>query len=346
MAVPSFTDNQLTEISKILGHTSSGFTGRELGELLTSCGFPDPGEITKRDRLFYGLSEGQRRDRSGARVCQLVERAMDPVRYRGQSSLLDERRHDLNVVLAFAGMRIREDGRLEPVRPAATLSEAELRASSLRAELMRRGISGDVLAYCRPELLEGNYFHAAFEAMKSVAQKIRDRTGLILDGGALVQEVFSIRNGRTPLLAWNPVQSDNDRSEHNGVALLPQSAGSRPKGRLPEYRRIRGARDPHHPVVRASTPGRSCFHRSHATVEPSGRPIVRAASIEGITRRRRPSRTPLRSPPWPRRRTRRARGPAGTRLMLDPHLRTNPSASPGTAPHRPARLAPRSRPRT
>lgn len=220
VAIPSFTDNQLMEISKILGHTSGGFTGRELGELLTSCGFPDPGEITKRDRLFYGLSQGQRRDGSGARVCQLVERAIDPVRYRGQSGLLDERLHDLNVVLALAGMRIREDGRLEPVPRAATLSEAELRASKLRAELMRRGISGDVLAYCRPELLEGNYFHAVFEATKSVAQKLRDRTGLTLDGSALVQETFSVRNGRTPLLAWNPLQSDNHRSEHNGVALM------------------------------------------------------------------------------------------------------------------------------
>lgn len=220
MGIPSFTDNQLMEISKILGHTAGGFTGRELGELLTSCGFPDPGEITKRDRLFHGLSQGQRRDGSGARVCQLVERAIDPVRYRGQPALLDERRHELNVVLAFAGMRIREDGRLEPVRPATTLSEAEMRASKLRAELIRRGISGDVLAFCRPELLDGNYFHAVFEATKSVAQKIRDRTGLTTDGSGLVQEAFSIRNGRTPLLAWNPLLTDNDRSEHNGVALM------------------------------------------------------------------------------------------------------------------------------
>jgi len=43
---------------------------------------------------------------------------------------------------------------------------------------MRRGIAGDVLRFCRPELLEGNYFHAVFEATKSVAQKLRDRTGL------------------------------------------------------------------------------------------------------------------------------------------------------------------------
>lgn len=220
MAIPRFSDNQLMEISKILGHTASGFSGRELGTLLTSCGFPDPGEITKRDRLFYGLQQGQASDGSGSRVCQLVERAMDPVRYRGQSALFDERRHELNVVLLFAGMQIRDDGRLEPVRAASTLSEAEQRASKLRAELMRRGIAGDVVRFCKPELLDGNYFHAVFEATKSVAEKIRARTGSTLDGHALVEEALSIKIGRVPLLAWSPLLTDTDKSEHRGVALM------------------------------------------------------------------------------------------------------------------------------
>jgi uncharacterized protein (TIGR02391 family) len=220
MAIPNFSDNQLMEISKILGHTTSGFTGRELGALLTASGFPDPGEITKRDRIYLGLVEGQRRQGSGAGVCQLVQRAMDPVRYRGQADQFEERRHDLNVVLAFAGMRIREDGHLEPVPAASTLSEAERRASKLRAELMRRGIAGDVLRFCRPELLEGNYFHAVFEATKSVAEKLRARTGLSLDGSALIAEALDIRGGRVPLLAWNRLQTDSDRSEHRGVAQM------------------------------------------------------------------------------------------------------------------------------
>jgi uncharacterized protein (TIGR02391 family) len=220
MGIKSFTDNELMEIAKILGDTSSGFTGREIGTLLTSCGFRDPGEITKRDRLFYGLKNGQTRDGTGTRVAELVQHAMDPVRYRGNRALFDDRRHELNVTLAFAGMRIREDGKLEAIPPAATLSEAEKRAGKLRTELARRGIAGDVLRFCRPELLDGNFFHAVFEATKSVAQKMRDRTGSTMDGAALVEEALSIRNGRTPLLAWNSLTTENDRSEHRGVALM------------------------------------------------------------------------------------------------------------------------------
>lgn len=220
MGIRRFTDNELMELSKVLGDTSSGFTGTEIGALLTACGFRDPGPITKRDRLFLGLQEGQARDGTGASVAQLLERAMDPVRYRGNAGVLDDRRHELNVVLVFAGMRMREDGKLEPVPAATTLSDAERRASKLRTELMRRGIAGDVLRFCKPELLDGNFFHAVFEATKSVAQKLRDRTGLTLDGNALVEEALSIRNNRTPMLAWNTLASDNEKSEHRGVALM------------------------------------------------------------------------------------------------------------------------------
>ena len=218
MGIRPFTDNELMEIAKILGDTGSGFTGREIAALLSDSGFPDPGEVTKRDRLFAGLREGQRRD--GMRVAQLLQRAMDPVRYRGNRSLFDERQYALNTILALAGIRIRDVGKLEPVPVAATLAEAEKRSSKLRAELARRGIAADVLRFCRPELLDGNYFHAVFEATKSVAQKLRARTGLTVDGRALIDQALSIRDNRTPMLAWNTLATENERSEHNGVALM------------------------------------------------------------------------------------------------------------------------------
>jgi uncharacterized protein (TIGR02391 family) len=145
---------------------------------------------------------------------------MDPVRYRAEPGVFESRRVELNVALAFAGLRLREDGQLEPVPAAATLTEAQQRASKLRAELMRRGVAADVLRFCQPELLEGNYFHAVFEATKSVAQKLRDRTGLMMDGSSLVDAALGIDGGRTPLLVWNTLATGNDRNEHQGVVLV------------------------------------------------------------------------------------------------------------------------------
>ena len=211
MAVRKFSDNELMAVSEVFGHTSTGLTGTQIGSLLVACGFSDPGPITKRDRIFESLRERQSRENSGNNVANFIMQAMDPVRYRGQREAFDERRHDLNVAMAFAGLQVREDGKLEGVAPATTLTEAARRASRLRSELMRRGISGEVLRYCQPELLEGDCFHAVFEATKSIAQKLRERTGLALDGARLVEEALGIENGRTPLLAWNTL--DRQRTQ-------------------------------------------------------------------------------------------------------------------------------------
>jgi uncharacterized protein (TIGR02391 family) len=214
------SDNVLRAIAEVLGDTGSGLTGSEIGRLISACGLTDPGPITKRERIYQALADRQRADGSPNNVLAFVLRAMDPVRYRGEPGVFEARRTELNVAMAFAGLRLREDGQLEAVPAAATLSEAQQRANRLRAELMRRGVAADVLRFCQPELLEGNYFHAVFEATKSVAQKLRDRTGLTIDGSHLVDEALGIDGGRTPLLAWNTLTTTNDRNEHQGVVLM------------------------------------------------------------------------------------------------------------------------------
>ena len=82
----------------------------------------------------------------------------------------------------------------------STLSEAQQRASRLRSALERRGVHPDVLHYCSAEFLGDNPFHAVLEATKSVAEKIRKKTGLKSDGTRLVQEALA---GRSPMLRIN-----------------------------------------------------------------------------------------------------------------------------------------------
>jgi uncharacterized protein Ymh len=64
------------------------------------------------------------------------------------------------------------------------LTEAQERANALKAKLRQRNVHPDVLVICRAELLQKNYFHAVFEATKSVADKIRTKPGLTSDGAA------------------------------------------------------------------------------------------------------------------------------------------------------------------
>ena len=221
----AFPPNQLQALCDVLGDTSTGLTGGEIGRLLSACCIHDPvPNMTKRHRLFEALRARQAQDRCSNAVLHFVEQAMAPVGYRGQADIFDSRRHDLNEVLAIAGWQLGEDGALRAAEKATTLAEAQERAGRLRSELQRRGVHSDVLQFCRAELLQENYFHAVLEATKSVAEKIRQRSGLQGDGASLVDGAFGKGSSPYPLLAFNTLQTDSERSEHTGLMNLLKGA--------------------------------------------------------------------------------------------------------------------------
>ena len=92
------------------------------------------------------------------------------------------------------------------------------RADDLRAELSRRNVHPDVLAFCRAELLQQNYFHAVLEASKSVADKLRRRANLTGDGSPLVDAACSLSSG--PVIRFNSLSTEWERSEQTGIATL------------------------------------------------------------------------------------------------------------------------------
>jgi uncharacterized protein (TIGR02391 family) len=155
----------------------------------------------------------------GNHVVAAIQAALEPVRHVGRRAEYDDRRARLNQVLAFAGLSLGEDGKIQRATAARTVSEAEERAGRLRSELQRRRVHGDVLRACRAEFLQDNYFHAVLEATKSVAEKIRTRAGLLSDGARLVDDALALSNGH-PRLALNSLRTDSERSEHLGTMNL------------------------------------------------------------------------------------------------------------------------------
>jgi uncharacterized protein (TIGR02391 family) len=219
--IPKFEDQILQKICDIIGNTSSGLTGSEIGKLLQACGIDDVSpSITKRERLFEALLVRQSRDGCGNNVIAFIQATMNPVRYVEGREIFETRRFAVNRALAFCGMTLGEDGKMRQVSVASTLYEAEERASKLRRELINRQVHSDVLAFCRTELLQDNYFHAVFETTKSVADKIRQKSGLLCDGATLVEEAFGYKNASLPLLAFNRLLTESERSEHSGLIHL------------------------------------------------------------------------------------------------------------------------------
>jgi uncharacterized protein (TIGR02391 family) len=217
--IPSFSEQQLQAICDVLGDTSDGLTGSEIGRLLAQCRIEDPSPgVTKRNRLFHALSKRQQQDYCANNIVHFIQIAMDPVRFIESQTQFTLLRDRLNQVLSFAGYQLGQDGKLLQVTAARTLNEAEQRAGRLRAELQRRAVHPDVLRFCKMELLQDNYFHAVLEATKSVAEKIRQKSNLISDGADLVDEAFGLKNG--PKLAFNTLQTESERSEHIGLMNL------------------------------------------------------------------------------------------------------------------------------
>ncbi|MBL8880484.1 MAG: TIGR02391 family protein [Phycisphaerales bacterium] len=219
--VDVFSETHLEQICDVLADTSSGLTGAEIGRFLANLGVDDPmPSMAKRHRLYEALLARQQKDRSGNIVAAFIHRAMDPARYTESAGSFESKRQKLNHVLAFAGYSLGEDGKLRRVAAARTLNEAEQRAGRLKAELGRRGVHPDVLAFCRSELLQQNYFHAVFEATKSVAEKIRNRSGLTGDGALLINHAFGMGKFGMPFLAFNTLQTETEQSEHSGMMNL------------------------------------------------------------------------------------------------------------------------------
>ena len=213
-AIPPFTDPQLEQLCAVVADTSDGLTGSEIGRFLAECGIPDPHPgVTKRHRLFAALQNRQIQDGCINHIFAFLQRALDPVRYTRDRSAFDSRRAEVNVVLRFCGYELGEDGKFRRTTATKTLTEAEELAGRLRTELGRRHVHPDVLAFCRAELVQQNYFHAVFEATKSVADKIRSRTGLSKDGSELIDMAFGSGSAGMPF--WPSIRFSRIQSGAN-----------------------------------------------------------------------------------------------------------------------------------
>ncbi len=216
--IPRFDDNSLQAIANIIGDTSAGLTGSEIGRLLNRQGVEDIDPAnTKKYRLYNALANQQNKDSCANNVIAFVQSVMDPIRYTGDHNEFESRRAELNMILSFRGYEIGVNGKVQIISRVDTLKEAEKRARGLRFNLEQRKIHADVLKFCRAELLQDNYFHAVFEATKSMADKIRDMSGLSTDGTALIDEAFSIKY---PLLAMNKLTTENEKMVQTGFATL------------------------------------------------------------------------------------------------------------------------------
>jgi len=218
--IAPFDAQHLESIARILADTEEGLTGSQIGYLLQDCRIADvTPEMTKWKRLFNAFVAIQNERQIGNFTIMFINRAMKPVQYTGQPLNFRRRQDQLNIVLAFSGMHVGDDGKVRRASRADNLEDALRRASRLHAALVSRSVHHDVLKFCRAELLQENYFHAVFEALKSIAAKVRTLSSLTTDGAELVTQAFAL-SGTGPILAINSLSSETEKGEQRGFANL------------------------------------------------------------------------------------------------------------------------------
>lgn len=215
---PKFNEETLRALCAVVGDTENGLTGSQIGKFLSSSKIPDLAPtITKKDRLFEALKNKQTADGCSNNIFHFIMKVMSPVNFVKNQDYFETFRNEINTVLLFEGYEVNKSGKIQSVKKVTSLTESQKRANNLEYELKNRKVHNAVLKYCRPELLQKNYFHAVLEAVKGIASRIRDMTNLNSDGANLVNESFKTSD---PYIIINNMTSATEISEQKGFINL------------------------------------------------------------------------------------------------------------------------------
>ena len=213
--ISKFSDGQIKSVALLLGDCG---TGSDITNILKSCNLNDnSGESTKWRRLYSIFIESQNQNQSYNQILNFIKSFIDPTRFIGEKEEFETIRQSLNEILIFSGLEYCKDGQFYKCEKAHTLDEAEKRVKTIRSKLQGRKIHPEVLKYCRVELMQDNFFHAVFEATKGLAERIREMSKVEQDGSGLIDRVFSVQK---PILAFNTLQTETEKSEQKGLASL------------------------------------------------------------------------------------------------------------------------------
>jgi uncharacterized protein (TIGR02391 family) len=208
----------LEGLAKILADTGHGLSETELSKFIPEAGLNDVDPSnTKWKRLYNSFVDYQNGNQNSNNILKFINLSMKPSRFIGQNEKYETIRAELNKRLSFIGLLLNEEGVFNPVPTTRTITEAEQRVNRFKSKLEIRNIHPKIYEYCNSELITENYFHSVFEAVKSIAEEIRKRTNLTLDGSELVDKALSVGN---PLIKINSLQTETEQSEQKGFVNL------------------------------------------------------------------------------------------------------------------------------
>ena len=212
--IKTFDDITLRNLSDAIAGI---LTHSKITEYFANSNIQERGGSNKTDRVYYAFRFVQQQDRCGNNVLAFVQKLLTPKRYKDEKNFENDR-STINEILSYEGVAINERGDIISITKAKTISEAKERSSRLKRKAQGITIHSDILPFCDEEWLKEDYFHAILEITKSVADKMRQKSGLFLDGSELVDACFGLGKEKRPLMAFNTLRTLSEESEHKGFS--------------------------------------------------------------------------------------------------------------------------------
>ena len=217
MSLPQLDNAQIEAISGFIGDADreKGLERKEINTILSVCKIDIVAESSKEKTIYKSLTNFSDSIRISNNAWRFTKECFNPARGIKNSkkymALLDK----INEVLILLGVQIKDDGNFYPTDRVESLSEAQKRTKSLRTKLTNYAIHENVLKFCCEELLVEDYFHAIFEATKSLSSRVKDMSNLDKDGRALFQEALSVKS---PYMALSELDTESKRDQQKGLA--------------------------------------------------------------------------------------------------------------------------------
>jgi len=227
-------EQQLKAVCDVIADTNRGLTKTELSRMLEQCqiqlvndgkssnGYTYTLGLNKRDWLYNCFANELNKNGTFERIYLFIEKVLNPVSYTDESKrekynfLFEE----TNKALLLAGLSVSKEGVLNEVVQAKTLDEVDRRVNDLRRHLYNRAIHQEVGKYCIKDYLRKDYYDAVFEAAKGLAERVRQITGLTVDGSALFQKAFAKND---PYIFFNSLKTESEINEFIGLKELLES---------------------------------------------------------------------------------------------------------------------------
>ena len=175
---------------------------------------------SRKEKMYISLANNINQNQNFVGLISFLEMVFDLTQFADHLNEFNDARDRVNKVLIILGYEINQSGKVILVKKASTLDEVEERINKLKKEVTVRNLHSEVLKYCSQEYLNKDYFHASFEAVKGIFERLRIMTNQTVDGAKLINGVFSTNAPMILLHDSDIVNNQTDKDEYLGIKSL------------------------------------------------------------------------------------------------------------------------------